>query len=206
MSQHRDKLLLLLFFLIVIFLCSSFYTILGSLLVGVLMCFLPKYSNPGTGVISNNCPPLSALTVLLAISFFVPTAVNSWPALLLWLLGGLLMASRFERVCLSCCCSCCSYCCSCCCESCLIACGDHDNANPPDDNHIDNDDDDYDVDDDDNSVLNERLIPKVLVREALKRKDRTSKSGGTRTILPRPSTKGLLTIPQCINNGHRATR
>ncbi|SPP82129.1 uncharacterized protein LOC117583865 [Drosophila guanche] len=77
---------------------ASFTGAIGVFIVTIMMGFIPKY----TGSVINVSPVLCGMSLLLCVVLFSGCAVHSWPGLIIWLLAGLIMVVRCDKVCCNC--------------------------------------------------------------------------------------------------------
>lgn len=77
---------------------AAFTGAIGVLIVALMMGIIPQY----TGSVINVSPVLCALCLLLSVVLFSACAVHSWPGVLVWLLGGLVLLLRCDKYCCNC--------------------------------------------------------------------------------------------------------
>ncbi|ALC40342.1 tadr [Drosophila busckii] len=77
---------------------AAFTGAIGVFIVALMMGIIPKY----TGSVINVSPVLCALLLLLSVICFSACAQHSWPGLLIWLLGGLMLLIRCDKWCCNC--------------------------------------------------------------------------------------------------------
>ncbi|XP_055386717.1 probable cationic amino acid transporter isoform X2 [Condylostylus longicornis] len=72
--------------------------LIGIFLVSVVMSFIPKYN----GNIINVSPIICSISLTLGSIFLSSCLIDSWPALLFWILAGLCLVLRCDTWCCSC--------------------------------------------------------------------------------------------------------
>ncbi|XP_002052053.3 solute carrier family 7 member 14 [Drosophila virilis] len=77
---------------------AAFTGSIGVFIVAIMMGIIPQY----TGSVINVSPVLCAMCLLLSVVFFSACAVHSWPGVLVWLLGGLILLMRCDKYCCNC--------------------------------------------------------------------------------------------------------
>lgn len=77
---------------------AAFTGAIGVFIVAIMMGIIPQY----TGSVINVSPVLCAMCLLLSVVFFSACAVHSWPGVLVWLLGGLILLMRCDKYCCNC--------------------------------------------------------------------------------------------------------
>ncbi|KAI9585499.1 uncharacterized protein LOC119633555 [Glossina fuscipes] len=71
---------------------------IGVFIISLMMCLIPKH----TGNVVNVSPILSCSVIFLGIILFASCASYSWPAVVFWLISGLILLIRCDNICCSC--------------------------------------------------------------------------------------------------------
>lgn len=72
--------------------------ILGVFIISLMMPLIPKY----TGSVINVSPVICCSCIFIAGVLFAASAQYSWPAIVFWIVAGLILLIRCDNVCCTC--------------------------------------------------------------------------------------------------------